>query len=42
MDTPEDANAAIEKFNGTTQEGKVMTVAHVRYDSTGIENNADV
>lgn len=29
MDTSDDANAAIEKFNGTTQEGKVMTVAHV-------------
>jgi RNA recognition motif-containing protein len=29
MDTTDDANAAIDKFNGTTQEGKVMTVAHV-------------
>ncbi|GFZ45334.1 hypothetical protein JCM24511_03060 [Saitozyma sp. JCM 24511] len=26
----EDANAAIEQFNGTNQEGKVMTVAHAR------------
>jgi transformer-2 protein len=29
MDTSDDANAAIEKLNGTSQEGKVMTVAHV-------------
>ncbi|RSH89292.1 hypothetical protein EHS25_002404 [Saitozyma podzolica] len=26
----DDANAAIEQFNGTNQEGKVMTVAHAR------------
>ncbi len=29
METGEDANAVIEALNGTTVEGKVMTVAHV-------------
>jgi len=30
METGEDANACIEAINGTTVEGKVITVAHVR------------
>ena len=29
METGEDANACIEAINGTTFEGKVITVAHV-------------